>query len=227
MDLLQRAMEIDPDHPLAAGLAAWCHGQLVMYNGSSTPDEERRIALRLAQRAGIFDHDDPLVLTARCAVHTMFGEFDAAGSLVARALALDPTCAWAWGRSGWLNSYLGNAEIAIDHFHRAVSLDPGSLTNANSFVGIGSAHFHAGRYDAAAFWLRKAMLEQPGTLWPNRTLSVSYARLGERSRALESVAALRRYCPDLTISQVVAAIPFRPDYLGRLAEGLDDLGLPA
>jgi adenylate cyclase len=226
MELLRHAMEIDPDYALAAALAAWCHGQLVMYNGSRAPDEERKAAIRLAERAALLDHDDPLVLTARCAVHTMVGEFDVAGSLVARALALDPTSGWAWGRSGWLNSYLGNSEIAIDHFCRAIFLDPHPPANANSLIGIGSAHFHAGRYDAAAFWMRKAMLEQPGTLWPHRTLSVSYARLGERSKALESIEALRRYCPDLTVNQVVDSIPFRPDYLRRLGEGLSDLGLP-
>jgi adenylate cyclase len=226
LELLNRAMEIDPDYGLAAALAAWCHGQLVMYNGTRTPLEERRSALRLAQRAAILDSDDPLVLTARCAVHTMAREFDVADALLARALAIDPTDGWTWGRSGWLHSYLGNSEVAIEHFGRAISLDSHSASNANSFVGIGSAHFDAGRYDAAAFWMRKALLEQPDTLWANRTLSVSYARLGERLKALESLEALRRYCPDLTVNQVVAAIPFRPGYLDRLGEGLSGLGLP-
>jgi tetratricopeptide (TPR) repeat protein len=147
--------------------------------------------------------------------------------LLARALALDPTSAWAWGRSGWLNSYLGNSDVAIEHFGRAISLEPTSPSNANNFVGIGSAHFDMGRYDAAAFWMRKALLEQPGTLWANRTLSVSYARLGERLKALDALEALRRYCPDLTVGQVVAAIPFRPSYLDRLGEGLCALGLPS
>jgi adenylate cyclase len=197
-----------------------------MYNGSQAPAEDRMRALRLAQRAAILDSDDPLVLTARCAVHTMAREFEVADALLARALALDPTSSWTWGRGGWLNSYLGNSDIAIEHFNRSIFLDPHSASNANSFIGIGSAHFDAGRYRASAFWMRNAMLEQPGTLWANRTLSVSYARLGERARALESLEALRRYCPDLTVSRVVAAIPFRSDYLDRLGEGLRELGLP-
>jgi TolB-like protein len=226
LELLDRAMEIDPDYGLATALAAWCHGQLVMYNGTQAPGEERMCAVRLAQRASILDDDDPLVLIARCAVHTMVRDFDAAESLVARALALDPTSAWAWGRSGWLNSYRGASDAAIDHFGRAISLERSSPSNANNFVGIGSAHFDAGRYDAAAYWMRKALVEQPGTSWANRTLSVSLARLGDRLKAIESLDALRRYCPDLTVGQVVSAIPFRQHYLDRLAEGLDELGLP-
>jgi adenylate cyclase len=226
LELLKRALEIDPDYGLATALAAWCHGQLVMYNGSKAPAEDKARAVWLAQRAAILDSDDPLVLTARCAVHTMTKEFHVADALLARALALDPTSSWAWGRSGWLNSYLGNSDTAIEHFRRSISLDPYSPSNANSLVGIGSAHFDASRYRASAFWMRKALLEQPGTLWANRTLSVSYARLGERTKALESLEALRRYCPDLTVGQVVAAIPFRPRYLDRLGDGLNELGLP-
>ena len=226
LELLHRAIEIDPDYGLAAALAAWGHSQLVMYNGTKAPAEERSRALRLVQRAEILDSDDPLVLTARCAVHTMAKEFDIAEALVTRALALDPSSAWAWGRSGWLASYRGDSKTAIGHFGRALKLDPNSASRANNFVGIGSAHFNAKRYEAAAFWLRRALLEQPGTWWANRSLSVSYARLGERSKALESLEALRRSCPDLTVGQVVAAVPFKQDFLNRLGDGLSDLGLP-
>jgi tetratricopeptide (TPR) repeat protein len=225
LGLLQRAMEIDPDYGLAAALASWCHAQLVMHNSTNTPSEERGRALGLAQRAAILDADDPLALTARGAVHTMAGNFGAAEAMLARALARDPNCGWAWARSGWLNSYRGRSELAIGQFRRAIMLDP-SAANANNFVGIGSAHFGAGRYGAAARWLRKALVDQPGMLWPNRTLSVSYARLGERNKAVDALEALRRYSPDLTVGRVVAALPFRRDYLACLADGLGSLGLP-
>jgi len=226
LDLLDQAMRIDPDYALASALAAWCHAQLVVHHGTQSPSEERRSALALIQRAAILDADDPQVLTARCAVHTIIGEVDVARDLIGRALALDPTCGWAWERSGWLKTYIGEPDAGIADFSRAIRLDPSSTSNANRFVGIGSAHFDAGRYGQAAFWMRKAMLEQPGTAWVNRTLSVSYARLGERLAALDALDALRRFCPDVTIGQVVASIPFRPDFLDRVADGLDDLGLP-
>jgi tetratricopeptide (TPR) repeat protein len=197
-----------------------------MYNGTDDPCDERQRAVRLARRAAILDDANPLALTARCAVHTMAGEFETAEALVARALAIEPTLAWAWGRSGWLSSYSGNSRTAIEHFRRAMSLAPRSPSNANNFVGIGSAHFDAGRYPASAYWLRRAQIEQPGTVWANRTLSVAYLRQGERGRGADAVTALRRCFPDLTVGQVVAAIPFRQGYLDRLGEGLSDLGLP-
>jgi hypothetical protein len=43
--------------------------------------------------------------------------------------------------------------------------------------------------------------------------------------ALDSLDALHRYSPDLTIGKIVASIPFTQDFLDRVAEGLNDLGL--
>jgi adenylate cyclase len=225
LELLDRAMEIDPDYALASALAAWCHAQLVMHNGTHALAQEKAWALRLAERAAILDSEDPLVLTARCAVHTMAREFDAADVLLARAVALDPTSGWAWERSGWLSTYVGKPQAAIEHFSRAIQCDALSGSNANRFIGIGSAHFDAGDYDVAALWMRKALLEQPGTGWVNRTLAVSYSRLGERGSAFDALEAFRRYCPDITVSRVVGALPFTRDFLDRVGQGLSDLGL--
>jgi adenylate cyclase len=227
LDLLASAMEIDPDYALATAMAAWCHAQLVTYNGTRSIAEEKIDALRLANRAGVLDPDgDPLVVTARCAVHTMVNDLEAGVVLLERALALDPMSAWAWERSGWLNTYLGQSEVAIQQFERAIHLAPGRSENAHRLIGIGSAYFDAGHYDEAARWKRRAILEQPGVAWVNRTLAVSYARLGDHLAALDALTALRRYCPDVTISQVLSAVPFTRDFLDRVAEGLADLGLP-
>jgi TolB-like protein len=224
LELLNRAMDIDPDYAPATALAAWCHAQLVLYNGTPSPSAARACALQLSQRAAVLDPDDPIALTARSAVHTMAGGFDQADALIARAVALDPTFVWAWERSGWLNAYKGKPDVAIAHFERANHLDL-SRVNPNRLTGIGCAHFDAGRYEQAALYKRKALQEEPGTAWINRTLSVSYTRVGDRLAALESIESLQRYSPDLTIGKVVSALPFRREFLDRVAEGLDDLGV--
>lgn len=225
LDLLHRAIELEPDYAPATSLAAWCHAQLVLYNGTPSPAEERKNALLLSDRAGILDPDDPLVLTARCAVHTMAGQLDHARALIWRTLELDPTLIWSWERSGWLNAYSGNAEDALRDFKQATRLDP-RRPNANRLTGLGCACFDAGRYEEAARWKRMALRDDPGTAWINRTLSVSYARLGDGLAALESIEALRRYSPDITIGKIAASLPFTQDFLNRVAEGLDELGLP-
>jgi adenylate cyclase len=225
LDLLDRAIELDPDYAPATALAGWCHAQLVLYNSSPSHSGARLRALALSDRAGILDSDDPLVLTARAAVHTMAGQMSDADTLNARALALDPTLAWGWERSGWLNAYRGRPETAIRHFKQAIRLDPSAL-NANRLLGIGCAYFDAGHYEEAVLWKRRGLKSQPNTAWINRGLSVSYARTGNRLAALDSIDSLRRYSADLTISEIVSSIPFTQNFLDRIAEGLRDLGMP-
>jgi tetratricopeptide (TPR) repeat protein len=71
--------------------------------------------------------------------------------------------AWAWERSGWVKTFAGDPETGLAHLGRAIHLDPFSSSNANRFVRLGCAHFDAGRYDQAAFWMRRALCEQPST----------------------------------------------------------------
>jgi len=225
LDLLDRAMELDPGYAPATALAGWCHAQLVLYNSSPSHSGARSRALVLSDRAGILDPDDSLVLTARAAVHTMAGQMSDADILNARALALDPTFVWGWERSGWLNAYRGRPETAIRHFNQAIRLDPSAL-NANRLIGIGCAYFDAGHYEDAVLWQLRGLKSQPSTAWVNRGLSVCYARTGNRLAALDSIDALRRYSSDLTISEIVSSIPFTRNFLDRIAEGLRDLGMP-
>jgi TolB-like protein/Flp pilus assembly protein TadD len=225
LEYLDRALELEPDYARATSLAAWCHAKLVLYNDTPSPDQERKIALVLGERAGILDPDDPLVLTARSAVHTMAGQFRRAGELVSRSLELEPTFVWSWDRSGWLNAYTGNTDTAVSHFEQAMRLD--SRPNAGRLTGLGCAYFGAGRYEEAVRLKRAALRDDPGTAWINRTLSASYVRLGDRLAALDSIEALRRYSPDITIGKIVSALPFTQDFLDRVAVALDDVGVSA
>ena len=90
---------------------------------------------------------DPLVLTARCAVHTMSGQLDHAVALINRVLALEPAFVGGLERSGWVMQY-GELQAAIEHFSQADTLDH-DPPNASRLIGIGCAHFDAGRYEQA------------------------------------------------------------------------------
>jgi AraC-like DNA-binding protein/Tfp pilus assembly protein PilF len=226
LDLLYRAIERHPDYGLASALAGWGYAQLVQQVGSTNPVEDRAQALLLAQRAATLDPDDAMVLTARSAVHTMAEQRDIAGELVVRALARNPQLAWAWERSGWCQSYSGNPRAAIAGFGRSLRLDPATPAKATLFAGIGGGFFAQGRYDLAARWMRRTLDAEPGAMWINRALAVAYARLGEQHEAHRSLEALRRYRPDITVGNVVSVMHFPTDFVSRLANGLNDLGLP-
>ena len=223
---LARAIEIEPDYPLALALAAWCRAREVIYNWTVELDEAKAEGLRLAKLAGDMNNDDPMVLTALCAAHSVVGDLDIASALIEKAVALDPSSAMAWNRSGWVNAYLDRSETAIEHFQRAIRLSPFDPMNFNCYFGIRNAHFAAGRYEESLAWCRKGMAERPELTWPLRSMAASLALLGHLSEAREAVRQLRSEHPDITISKIMAITPHRGDYLERYAEGLRRAGLP-
>jgi len=226
LSLLEQAIKLDPTYPFALALASWCHPQQVIYLRSRDAASDREKALDLALRAARLDSEDPLVLTALSAAYTLVRKLDLAAPFLEKALLIDPNSAWAWQRSGWLNMYLGNPQIAIEHFERSLRLSPLDPIKFNSYVGIGAAHADAGRYDEAVEWVEKGLRERPDAVWAYRTLASAYANAGRLQEARDAVATLLQTYPKVTISQLLALIPARPDYISRYAEGLRKAGLP-
>jgi adenylate cyclase len=95
IELLEEAMAIDPEYPLALSLAGWCHAQRSVYNWAEDIAGSQALALKLAERAAELSGDDPLILTVLGAVHTFVRNHGTARVLLDRALALDPNAAWA------------------------------------------------------------------------------------------------------------------------------------
>ncbi len=224
--LLEEALRLDPNYPLARSLAAWCHGQKVVYNWTDDPDRERQVALRQAQAAATLASDDPFSLAVLGAALTITREYRRAGAVLDRALALDPNSAWAWNRSGWLHNYQDDPETAIKHFERSLRLSPFDPMAFNCDMGIGAAHFIAGRYEESIKWQEKALLSHPSAAWIHRNLAPAYALAGQLGKATESVRELLRDYPGLRISDITMALVFSKEVLDRIAEGLRLAGLP-
>jgi adenylate cyclase len=225
LKLLYQATAIEPDYSLALSLTAWCHAQQVVYNWAVEPASARTEALRLAQMAATTSGEDPTILTVLGAAYAIVHKHSVAARLLEKALALDPNSAWAWNRSGWLQTYLGNPDISIDHFERALRLSPFDPLNFNAYIGIGGAHFAAGRYDDAALWIEKGLIDRPGATWAYRELVAAYTLLGRDSDARAGLLRLINDYPDLTVSKVLSALVYPQPMLDRIAEGLRKAGM--
>jgi adenylate cyclase len=225
-ELIQQALRLDPTYPTAVALAAWCCGQRVLYNWSQDTAFEKQEALRLAQEAAALSSDDAFVLTVLAAALSITLEFQRAEMILQKALALDPNLAFAWTRSGWLRTFQGDHETAIQHFERALRLSPFNPMVSNCLMGIGCAHFVAGRYDQSVEWQEKSLFANPAATWMYRGLIPAYVFAGRFDKAKEGLNELLRDYPDLTIPKVRAALAFNEDYTGRMIEGLRRAGLP-
>ena len=226
LELLEKALTIDPEYPLALSLAGWCHAQRSVYNWADDIVESQAQARSLAERAADLSGDDAVILAVLGAVHTFVRNYGTARVLLERALALDPNGAWAWSRLGWIENYADQPQKAIANFERALRLSPIDPMNFNNYVGIGSAHEVAQEYDEAASFYRRALEERPNAGWIYRNLASSLSGAGRIEEAKQAFAKMKRYYPDLTASKFKQAMVFSPAVLNRMAENLRKLGLP-
>jgi AraC-like DNA-binding protein/tetratricopeptide (TPR) repeat protein len=226
LDLLERAMERDPDHALATALAAWAYGQRVVYHFAATPNEDRARSAELARKAHTLAGDATVLAVLGNAL-TCLHDLDTADLMIRKALSIDGGSAWAWGRSGWIDVYNGDAESAIERFKIALDLAPNDCLAFNSMVGIGCAHFGSGRYLEAANWQQRALVEHPSASWIHRTMCPAYVLVGAKSEAHRSVTSLRKVYPGLTISEVERGLPPLPRaYCDLVVDALHSVGLP-
>jgi adenylate cyclase len=226
LELLEKALTIDPEYPLALVLAGWCHAQRAVYTWVDDIEGSQAVARSLAERAADLSGDDPLVLAVLGAVHTFVRNHGTARVLLERAVSLDTNCAWAWSRLGWIENYSDQPDKAIENFERALRLSPIDPMNFNNCVGIGSAHEISERYDEAAALFRRALVERPNAVWIYRTLAAALSGAGRIEEAKQALIEVLRYYPDLTISKVRQAMVFSDAALDRMAENFRRLGLP-
>jgi len=193
---------------------------------TSTPQREKARACELAGRACGLEQSDPLSLTILSGAYTLVHDLETADTLVEKALLLEPSSAWAWARSGWLRCYRGEPAEATERFQIALEFAPGDLMRYLNLIGLGSAQFREARYPEAVRWWRRALVEQPGAVWLHRFFAPALALCGRTSEAQRSFGALFAKFPELTIADVKTGLPVPTDYLDRVAEGLESLGMP-
>ena len=226
LELLEKALAIDPEYPLALSLAGWCHAQRSVYNWADDIAGSQAMARSLAERAAEMSGDDPIILAVLGAVHTFVHNHGTARLLLERAVTLDPNAAWAWSRLGWLENYSDRPQKAIANFEHALRLSPIDPMNFNNYVGIGSAHEVAQEYDEAAAFYRRALEERPNASWIYRNLAAALSGADRVEEAKQAFAEMLRSYPDLTVSKYKQAMVFSPAALNRMAENLRKLGLP-
>jgi adenylate cyclase len=226
LELLDKALQIDPDYPLALALTAWCWAQRSVYNWADDVEHAKAQALKLADRAAAQSTDDPLILAVMGAVHSFARNYGVARVMLERAVALDPNAAWALSRLGWLDVYADRPDEAKVHFEKALRLSPLDPINFNNLVGLGSARLVAGDDAGAVKLFIRALQERPNALWIHRNLAAALYGAGRLEEAKASLEALRATYPNFTIRRFREAMVFSPRALDRMAGQMRALGVP-
>jgi len=149
LGLFEQAIAIDPHYGPALSWAAICHLHLVRDGWAEEPETSRRKAGDLARQALQVAQNDPGILANAAFVLAYLGEdIDATIGLVDRALALNPSFARGWYRSGLLRLWAGQHDLAIEDVQTSLRLSPRERMGTPLSV-IGAAYFFKYRFDEA------------------------------------------------------------------------------
>lgn len=172
-------------------------------------------------------HDDPTALTAiASAMMQLGGDVPQAAAFADQALALDPNHAWAWMRRGFGQVYLGNPEEGLAAFERSLRLSPLDPFSFNVHLGMGLAHFAAGRPQLAIRMARQALSERPGLTWPYRDLATYLATEGDLAGARDALLRFTAQHRNVTLGAIGDGLRFMaPELLGSYLRGLQLAGL--
>jgi AraC-like DNA-binding protein/Flp pilus assembly protein TadD len=222
----EQALEHAPHYALPKAIAAWCWSQRAAHNFNGASSGDRTRALAMADEAARLASNDAIALSLCSGAQTLARRLPEADRLIERALALDPWSPWAWVRRGWLSAYSGDDDGALRELQITLRLMPFEPLRHLIFIGIGCAHFNAGRYERAVHWIRDGTEAVPESFWAERVLVAAAAHAGSRDEARRHARRLLRKDDTLTIAVARKAWPFRASFMERLCDGLAVAGVP-
>jgi len=222
------ALMRDPNFASAYAMAAWCYFWRKVNGWMTDRPGEIAEGARLARRAVDLGRDDAVALTRGGHALAHLTDDVAGGiALVDRALVLNPNLASAWFLAGFLRTWNGEPDAAIEHFAHAMRLSPLDPELYRMQAGLAAAHLFAGRFDAASSWAEKAFRELPSFLMVVSVIAASHALAGRPDEAQRAMKHLRELDPTLRVSNLADWLPIRrPEDLATFADGLRKAGLP-
>jgi adenylate cyclase len=229
IELLGRALTIDPSYAPAAALVGVCRIAQRLQGWHRLSDQECAEAVRLARQAIAAGKDDPDALSsAALTIAYLAGEHATAARAIDRALALNPNSVGAWLTHGWMECWQNRPGSAIQAVERAMQQCPlGPDTHSHKTL-LAMAHLAAGRYEEAMGWIDQAVHERAGAVPAARLKAVLCGLLGRVEEGREWLGRLLQLTADATIDRfnVQTSTFLAPEIRAAMAEGLRKIGLP-
>ncbi len=214
LELLERAIALDPRYAIALAAAATCHHNIAVYRWSDDAEAHRNTGNALAQRALTYGPDDASVL-AQTAAALSYENLENAVELARRATTLNPGAASVWFMSGMLQVRLGELDRGVDDLATAMRLNPAQrLSLVQAWVAI--ARFLQGRTEEALALVWESTYQHPvGQI-------ITAAICGRLGRLPEARDALERYraATARPIDEAVTAMFARPEHRRLILEGV-------
>jgi TolB-like protein/Tfp pilus assembly protein PilF len=199
--MFQKALELDPN--CASAMAGIAGTYVTRMQQGWMVDQAKEIAdaLRYARAALEAEKNDAAVLAKSALTLGFFaGDLETANSLADQALSLNSNEYSGWFTSAWVKLMLGDHLLAIEHFARALKLNPFDGLNFVIKCGMALAYFFIGEFAEAQPWAQKALVDSPRYIPALRVSASIEAALGHFGQGRLIVGQILELDPSHRIS---------------------------
>ena len=226
--LLERALKIDPEYAVAAGLGAWACTLRVAQNWPVDREAEKSRGVELGRIAVLKGQNDSEALAAGGYALAFLGEELREGlRAIDRAISLNSNSAMALAHAGWVHNYLGQPNEAIQALERSMRLSPRDPTLFRTQTALAFAHLFRDEFEQAITWARRAMEANPNYTVTYRALACALAHAGRLHEAQAVIQRLATLLPDVSFRTLPERDVFKHSgKLDLINEGLRLAGVP-
>jgi adenylate cyclase len=206
-NLLQRAIELDPEFASAHAHLALTHGLDYLNSWSVSPLSSIEQAEATAKRAVALDDSDPSAHWVLSLINLYTRRHDGAISEAERAIVLNPNFAEGHVTLGEALYYSGRSEEALEHFGRVMALNPYFPDVLLHFRALAS--FQLGRYEEAVDLLTQRLARNPVTDVSRALLAATYGHLGRFDEARAAWQEVLRVNPAYSVEYRRKVLPYK------------------
>jgi TolB-like protein/Tfp pilus assembly protein PilF len=225
LELLERAIAIEPAYALAHGNAAMCHHCLFLRAGLQ--EASRAASIRHARSAIVHGQDDALALTwAGFSLGMDAHDRAAAFTTLEAALAVSPSSALTYILGSVMLGWGGEAERAIEWSERGIRLSPFDSWAWAAYDAQAMSHLSRGRYEEASRAAYKSVQTNPSHSITYVQLAAALAKLGRLDEAAAAAARVLELQPTFRFSRQFAGVKCAAALADTMGEALRAAGLP-
>lgn len=225
--LLEECVRLDPHFAAGLAHAAWAYERKETF-GAGLSETERLRALALANAAAEAGHDDPQVMAISAHILVLIGGERQRGlAMVHDAYAANPNDSVVMPLYAFCNVFVGDLELGLQTFMRALEVSPAALMTYEYLEGISLAHLLKGDFEGAAQWALRSIAvnaQWPAAWW---NLASAYGHLGRTAEAEDAIRRILVVAPTHRLSHFERIEPRYESRYGVFVEGMRKAGLPA
>ncbi len=227
--LLHQAIAMDGRFGLAKALAAWCVTYAIDQGWIARGGPEFIEAIAFARSALADSPDDPSALRlAGQAIAYLAHDLDRGRAALDRAITLNGNSAQILGSSGWVHIYLGDFDVARDHFTRAMRLSPldPELHIFQAGLAVALVFGDPAEPERGLDLVQKALVTKPDWNTGLHVRIYCLVKLGCLDEAKQTARRVFAIKPQYTLSARRRAMPHRAHVIDLGIALLRQAGLP-